>query len=171
MSSKRRSLSSAGRVRARHCPGPLCQRRQSSYACAGGRRSRLGPISRRGELVHRVCAGTNDRSHLLPVYGLRDDGGAVADQVRDLLDRHACFRHQRDERVPQLPRRPAGPDPRAPADAPERAAHVPCQQRSADRRGEHEAVLPEPVPRDAAVQFPLLLLLPERSDAQLGQPQ
>src|SRR5262249_34328396 len=71
----------------------------------------------------------------------------------------------------QLPRCPIGPDPGAPAHTPEGAAHVPGQKRSADRRCEHEAMLSPPVPRGAAVIFLLLLLLPERLDAQLGQPQ
>ena len=44
------------------------------------------------ELIHHGRAGLNDRPNLMPIHDLGDAGTAVADQLRDHLDGHACIR-------------------------------------------------------------------------------
>ena len=43
--------------------------------------------------------GLNHRPQLVPVHQFGDRSAAVSDQLRDLLQRHACIRKQRDKRV------------------------------------------------------------------------
>jgi hypothetical protein len=58
------------------------------------------------EPVHYLGALLQDRPELLPVHGLGDMAAGMANKPCDLLDRHASVGQQRDERVPQVPRRP-----------------------------------------------------------------
>jgi len=48
----------------------------------------------REELVHRVRARADHWSQFVTIDSLGDHRGAVADQVGDLLDRHACLREE-----------------------------------------------------------------------------
>ncbi len=51
------------------------------------------------QLVHDDRTGLNHRPQLVPVHKFGDRGAAVSDQLRDLLQRHACIGKQRDKRV------------------------------------------------------------------------
>src|SRR5580693_149771 len=63
------------------------------------------------EPVHHLSALLQDRAELLPVHGLGDMAAGMAGKRCDLLDRHAIIGQQRDERVPQVPRRPVPANP------------------------------------------------------------
>jgi len=63
------------------------------------------------EPVHYLGALLQDRPELLSVHGLGDMAAGMASKPGDLLDRHAIIRQQRDERVPQVPRRPVPAEP------------------------------------------------------------
>ncbi len=63
------------------------------------------------EPAHYFGAFLQDRPELLPVHGLGDMAAGVANEPCDLLDRHAIIGQQRDERVPQVPRRPVPAEP------------------------------------------------------------
>jgi hypothetical protein len=91
-------------VLARHSHVPRCQ-------CRGCE------VKLQGEhLVHALSAGLDHGSQLEPVDSLRHSGRAVADQTRDLLCTDPVIAHERDERSPQLARRPVLSDPGSPAD-------------------------------------------------------
>ena len=60
------------------------------------------------ELIRDGCASLDDGSNLMPVDQLRDVGTAMADELRNLVDRHAGIGEQRDERVAQFTRGPVG---------------------------------------------------------------
>jgi hypothetical protein len=51
------------------------------------------------QLVHDDRTGLNHRPQLVPVHQFGDRCAAVSDQLRDLLERHACIGKWRDKRV------------------------------------------------------------------------
>ena len=89
----------------------------------------------------------------------------------DLLNRHAIAGQQRDERVPQVPRRPVPAEPGSLANVLEHLPDVPCTQRCTGGRGEHPAgVLPTrsgSLPLSRLVRLPF----PERPGGHLRQLQ
>ena len=95
----------------------------------------------------------------------------MANKPCDLLDRHAIVGQQRDERVPQVPRRPVPAKPGPLANVLEHLPDVPRTQRCTGGRGEYPAgVLPMrsgSLPLSRLVHLPL----PERPDGHLRQLQ
>jgi len=60
------------------------------------------------EPIHDGCAGLDDGPDLVPVDQLGDVGSAVPDKPRNVFEGHPSVGQQRNERVPQLARRPIG---------------------------------------------------------------
>jgi hypothetical protein len=106
-------------------------------------------LSSREQTIHDPRAGLHDRTELFAVHDLGDDGAAVPDEARDLLDGDAAVGQERHERVPQLSRRPlAGVDPtRLGNGCTEVAADIRRVQRGAVAGGEDESEVDPVRPR------------------------
>ena len=74
--------------------------------------------------AQRYSSGPQDRPELVAVDVLGRPGAGVADRIRDLLNRDTGGGQERDERVPELARRPVSAQARFLRDPPELQPHV-----------------------------------------------
>ena len=114
-------------------------------------------------LVHHVGAGGDHGAQLVPVDDLGCAGTGVPGQAGDLLHRDPGLRHQADERVPQLPRRPATANAGLLTEPTKTAPNIRVVQRLTRTAGEHQAmILPQLARRQPGRCLPLALFSQRR---------